>query len=81
MQNLLNDDIIQNIRSAWSIDLLDIDFDFFIASEMVEFSEYHSGDQNLYNNTKNHILSFIKQHPMIEKAIVENYCDAMAATL
>lgn len=80
MQNFINDDIVQNIRSAGSIDLLDIHFDFFLPSEITEFSEYQVGDEVFYKNIKEHVISYIKEHPIIEKAIVDNYCDAMAAT-
>ena len=33
MQNIISDDIIKNMRKAWSINLLDMDFEFAINAE------------------------------------------------
>lgn len=79
MQNLINDDIIESIRSTWSLDTLDIDFEFIVG--VAGFSEYHFAQEKFYMNIKNHLLQFIQQNPQIEKVIVENYCDGVSATL
>ncbi len=79
MQNLIGNDIIQNIRSAGSLDLLDIDFEFSLWS--TEYSEYHFSDADFFKNLKQYIRAFIKQNPQIEKTIVDNYCDGVSATL
>ena len=79
MQNLINDDIVENIRSSWSVDILDIDFEFDMGTS--EFSEYHFSQEKFYKDIKQHIMQFIKQTPQIEKTIVENYCDWVSATL
>ncbi|MCX6824135.1 MAG: L-histidine N(alpha)-methyltransferase [candidate division SR1 bacterium] len=79
MQNMINDNIVKNIRSAGSIDLLDIDFELAFGSS--EYSEYHFSQEDFYMNIKRHIIHFIKKNPEIEKTIVDNYCDGLSATL
>lgn len=79
MQNLISDDIIQNIRSSWSVDLLDIDFDLNLWP--TEYAEYYFSDTDFFKNIKQHIVSFIKKNPEIQKTIVDNYCDGVSATL
>ena len=79
MQNLISDDIIQNIRSSWSVDLLDIDFEFNMWS--TEYSEYHFSDADFFKNLKKYTIGFIKENDKIQTAIVDNYCDGVSATL
>lgn len=79
MQNLVNTDIVKNIRAAWSLDILDIDFEFALGG--AEFSEYSFGEENFYTNIKDHTIEFIKNTPWVEQAIIDNYCDGLDATL
>lgn len=79
IQDLINRNIVANIRSAKSIDLLDVNFEFCFGSE--ELSEYYFDDKEFYKKLKKYIIQFIKKSAIIEAVVVDNYCDGLDATL
>lgn len=79
MQSFINEDIVSNIRSAGKLELLDIDFEFGVW--ITDFSEYDFGDKLFYKNIKKSAIQYIKDHPLLQQAIVDNYCDGIDATL
>lgn len=79
VQNLSQKEIIENIRKAGSIDLLDIDFEFTTAS--AQYSAYYFWTNPIYLHLKEQVKSYIKKYPPIEKAVVNNYCASLSATL
>ena len=79
IQNMVNSDIIQTIRSTGDIDLLDIDFEYSI--DNTKIAEYGFGHEDFYKTMKQEIINFIKKTPLLQQTIVDNYCDGMMATL
>ncbi len=79
MQNLISDDIITNIRHAGSLDSLDLEFEFGFDGN--ELSELHFADTGSYDRIKERSIAFIKANHQIQQAIIDNYCDGLAATV
>lgn len=79
MTNLLEKDIIENIRKNGSIDLLDIYFEFDVGFS--SYSEYHCGEEQFFQHTQKKIIEFIKRNPKMEERIVNDYCNVLLTSL
>jgi hypothetical protein len=79
IQDLMNENVIQNIHSNDSLDLINVDIDFAIGKK--NFSEFDIDKEEFYNHMKEYVIEFIKQNHEVETAIVNNYCSQLSGAL